>query len=196
LNHRVKNSLATVQSLAQQTLRKSASPAEFKDAFTGRLLALSKTHNALSKTDWVDADFINLCGAVCPNSNDQIVMDGPLVLLRPRAALTIGMVLHELCTNAAKHGALADPAGRIDLSWKVDDKGVFHFVWIETTAQPITPPGSMSFGMRYIKNSIQHELGGAVSFDFPSEGLVVRGSFPNGKEPLEASDLKVDDASR
>jgi two-component sensor histidine kinase len=189
LNHRVKNSLATVQSLAQQTFHKNPSPAEFKAAFTGRLVALSKSHNALSKTDWVDADFTNLCGAVCPNSNDQISMNGSLVPLTPRAALTMGMVLHELCTNATKYGALADLAGRVDLSWKLDDQDHFHFAWVEKTARPIAPPKSLNFGMKYIKNSIEQELGGTVTFDFPPGGVVVRGSFPNNKEVHEALPL-------
>jgi two-component sensor histidine kinase len=180
LNHRVKNSLVTVQSLAQQTFRKVNSPAEFKAAFTGRLIALSNTHNALSKGDWLNVEFAQLCIAVCTTMSDQMVNDGPSVRLRPRAALTMGMVLHELCTNASKYGALAHPAGTINLSWDMDVQGNFSFVWIERTMQSISSPTNLNFGMKYIKNAIEQELGGTVSFDFPSEGLVVRGSFSNG----------------
>lgn len=179
LNHRVKNSLVTVQSLAQQTFRKVNNPAEFKAAFTGRLLALSNTHNVLSKGEWLNVEFAQLCTSVCATMNEQMSTEGPSVHLRPRAALTMGMVLHELCSNASKYGALADPAGTINLSWNLDAQGNFNFVWHERTARPISPPANLNFGMKYIKNSIEQELGGSVSFDFHPEGLVLRGSFSN-----------------
>lgn len=190
LNHRVKNSLATVQSLAQQTFRKTASPEDFTATFTGRLIALSKTHNALSKSDWVNVDFAQLCNSVCTATIEQLSVNGPLVFLAPRAALTMGMVLHELCTNAAKHGALSDPTGKIDLTWNVDDQGYFHFVWIEHAAHPISAPTHLSFGIKYIKNSIEQELGGRVTLDFLTQGLVVRLSFPNIAESSEARTVR------
>ena len=178
LNHRVKNSLATVQSLAQQTFRKATTPGEFKAKFTGRLIALSQTHNALSKSDWVDVDFTQLCTTVCATTTEQMSTEGPAVKLPPRGALTMGMVLHELCTNAAKYGALADPGGKIKLTWTVDGAENFHFVWREHLAHPILPPVNRGFGMNYIQRSIQQELCGTLTFDFPPEGLIVRASFP------------------
>ena len=121
LNHRVKNTLATVQSLATQTARRAPSPRDFSESFEGRLIALSKAHDQLTMHHWESADLRNLLSAgFAPYGAgpDKVVLRGEDVLLRPRAVLTLAMAFHELITNAAKYGALSVPAGRVEIRWQ------------------------------------------------------------------------------
>ncbi|HEY6831000.1 MAG TPA: sensor histidine kinase [Pseudolabrys sp.] len=184
LNHRVKNTLATVLSIARQTGLKADDFSEFFDAFSGRLVALSQSHDALSEGEWIEADVAELVQRICTSvvGPDRIGTDGPPVPLHPRAALTMGMVLHELSTNAAKYGALAQPEGHIDAEWSVQPHApggpLFAFDWTEQGGPPIEPPDRKSFGTRFIEDSIRHELKGTAEFDFRPEGLVFRCRFP------------------
>lgn len=184
LNHRVKNSLATVLSIARQSAAKTDNFAEFYDAFSGRLVALSQSHDALSEGEWVEADAGELVERVCVSvaGRDRIAAKGPSAPLYPRAALTLGMVLHELCTNAAKYGALARPAGKIAIEWSVlphaPGGASFALDWIEQGGPPVEAPQKKSFGTRFITESIRHELKGAADFDFRPEGLHFRCRFP------------------
>jgi two-component sensor histidine kinase len=184
LNHRVKNTLATVLSIARQTGVKAEDFSEFFDAFSGRLVALSQSHDALSEGEWIEADVAELVQRICTSvvGPDRLGTDGPPVPLHPRAALTMGMVLHELSTNAAKYGALAQPEGHIDAEWSVQPHApggpLFAFDWTEQGGPPIEPPDRKSFGARFIEDSIRHELKGTAEFDFRPEGLVFRCRFP------------------
>ena len=123
LNHRVKNTLATVQSIAQQTLRTTSSPDEFREAFEARLLALSKTHDLLTRDAWRSADLVSLVGQeMAPYARDgeaRVVVAGPGVRLPARVAINLGLVVHELATNAAKYGALSVPTGRVTVGWSL-----------------------------------------------------------------------------
>ncbi len=121
LNHRVKNTLATVQSLASQTARRAASPRDFSESFEGRLIALSKAHDQLTTHHWESADLRNVLAAgLAPHGAgpERVVLRGEDVRLRPRAVLTLAMAFHELTTNAAKYGALSVPAGRVEVHWQ------------------------------------------------------------------------------
>ena len=120
LNHRVKNTLATVQSLASQTARSAHTPAAFREGFEGRLIALSKAHDQLTIHHWESADLRELLsGSLAPYGGaDRVVLRGEDVVLRPRAVLTLAMAVHELTTNAAKYGALSVPGGRIEIRWR------------------------------------------------------------------------------
>jgi len=184
LNHRVKNSLATVLSIARQSAAKTDNFTEFYDAFSGRLVALSQSHDALSEGEWVEADAAELVQRVCINvaGAERIAAKGPRVPLYPRAALTLGMALHELCTNAAKYGALARPEGSITIEWSVlphaPGGATFALEWTERGGPPVEVPEKKSFGTRFIDESIRHELRGAAEFDFKPEGLVFRCRFP------------------
>src|SRR4051812_16065141 len=127
LNHRVKNTLATVQSLATQTARGTDSPEAFRRAFEGRLIALSQAHDQLTRRHWKSADLRDIIqGATSPHlarskeSQDQIVIDGEPITVAPRVALTLALGPHELTTNASKYGALSVPAGRIEVRWRVE----------------------------------------------------------------------------
>ena len=184
LNHRVKNSLATVISIARQTSAKTDNFNDFFEAFSGRLVALSQSHDALSEGEWMAAGIHDLMQRVCVSvaGPERIALDGPPVLLHPRAVLTMGMVLHELSTNAAKYGALAEPDGKISAEWSVQphaaDGPMFNFTWTERGGPPVSPPEMRSFGTRFIQESLRHELWGTAEFDFRPEGLVFRCSFP------------------
>src|ERR1041384_2118120 len=120
LNHRVKNTLATVQSLASQSARGAPTPAAFRDSFEGRLIALSKAHDQLTQHHWESADLRELVTAsLAPYADpERVVLRGEDVVLRPRAVLTLAMTFHELATNAAKYGALSAPGGRVEIHWQ------------------------------------------------------------------------------
>ncbi|HZD91387.1 MAG TPA: PAS domain S-box protein, partial [Pseudolabrys sp.] len=145
LNHRVKNTLATVQSLAAQTARGAASPHDFSESFEGRLIALSKAHDQLTMHHWESADLrAVLAGVFAPYGAgpERVVLRGEDLRLRPRAVLTLAMAFHELITNAAKYGALSAPAGRIEIRWQmaVDDTGrpLLRIDWREEGGPPVS----------------------------------------------------------
>ena len=179
LNHRVKNTLATVQSLASQTARAASSPAAFRERFEGRLIALSKAHDQLTMHHWDSADLREvLSGSLAPYAGahpERVLLRGEDVVLRPRAVLTLAMAFHELATNAAKYGALSVSAGRIEINWKpvrLDNKrSVLQIDWIEKGGPPVTYPRQRSFGSKLIEGSIAAELGGTASLAFAPEGL-------------------------
>jgi PAS domain S-box-containing protein len=180
LNHRVKNTLATVQSLAKQTARATTSAGTFRERFEGRLVALSKAHDQLTVRNWQDAvlrDILN--AAIAPyliGGQDQVVLRGEDIMLRPRAALTLAMVFHELTTNAAKYGALSVAAGKIGVTWAVRSaaakKPVLSIEWHEEGGPTVVKPARRSFGSRFIEGSIASELQGKARILF--EPPVVR----------------------
>lgn len=182
LNHRVKNTLATVQAIAQQTLRGAQDPAAFAEAFESRLLALSQTHNALTDSQWAGAGLRQILSQeLGPYGAERVLMDGDDVHLPARVALSLGMVFHELATNAAKYGALST-AGRLVLSWSVTGDGSLVFEWRETGGPPTVPPTRRGFGSRLIERSIAGELRGHIAFDYAAEGLVVRFDAPLARD--------------
>src|SRR5206468_425557 len=120
LNHRVKNTLSTVQAIADQTLRTNPHPADFRRAFEARLMALSATHNLLTATNWRSAGLREVVQEEFrPYGPERYRMAGPAVALSPAQALALGLLFHELATNAAKYGALSSGEGRVDVAWKV-----------------------------------------------------------------------------
>jgi PAS domain S-box-containing protein len=130
LNHRVKNTLVTVQAMAEQTLRKSRDPAHFVESFRGRLQALSRAHDSLMRRTWTGVDLESLIREQLLVGADQespITYSGPDVQLKPREAVHLGLVLHELGTNARKYGALKVPEGRVSLSWHLTVQGARHY---------------------------------------------------------------------
>lgn len=184
LNHRVKNTLATVQAIAQQTLRGARDPETFAAAFEARLLALSQTHNALTDSQWAGAGLGQiLTQELGPYGPERIRMEGPDVHLPARVALSLGMVFHELATNAAKYGALSTGGGRLLLDWTLSsDGGALTFAWRERGGPPARHPERKSFGSRLIERSITSELRGAIETDYGEEGLVVRFEVPLARD--------------
>ncbi|MBM3527836.1 MAG: PAS domain S-box protein [Alphaproteobacteria bacterium] len=179
LNHRVKNTLATVQSLATQTARGTDTPEEFRSAFEGRLIALSQAHDQLTRRHWTSADLRDLVAAsVLPHVTEaegRIALEGCAVTVAPRIALTLALALHELTTNAAKYGALSNPAGRIAIRWRVRDGDLpTRRLWIEWSEQggpEVSAPRHQGFGTRFIVGSVSAELQGTARLDFAAEGL-------------------------
>jgi PAS domain S-box-containing protein len=177
LNHRVKNTLATVQSLAAQTARDAPAPPVFRERFEGRLAALSKAHDQLTMHHWENAELrALLAGSLAPHGGtaNRIVLRGEDVVLRPRAVLTLAMAFHELTTNAAKYGALSVPGGRVEIAWRPveeDGRTFLRIDWTEQNGPPVSPPSRRGFGSRLIEGSIAAELGGSAHLDYAPEGL-------------------------
>ena len=182
LNHRVKNTLATVQALARQSTRGGDAPGERLEA---RILALSKTHDLLTRDDWSGAPL----KAILENElgpyrggDTGFVVEGPDVDLPPRHVLSLGMTLHELVTNAAKHGALSVPGGMVRIAWTVaiDEGGErrLRLDWIESGGPPTIPPASRGFGTRLITVSVERELNGEITLNFAEDGLRVGVDVP------------------
>jgi PAS domain S-box-containing protein len=179
LNHRVKNTLATVQSLASQTMRGVATPQAFRERFEGRLIALSKAHNQLTRHHWESADLRELLSeSLAPYAGaepERVVLRGEAVVLRPRAVLALAMAVHELSTNAAKYGALSVPSGRIEIRWRPVQEGggrpVLRIDWTEQGGPPVAEPRQRGFGSKLIEDGITAELGGKAGLAFEPSGL-------------------------
>jgi two-component sensor histidine kinase len=177
LNHRVKNTLAIVQAIAVQTLRMADSPAAFTEAFLARLLALSQTHNLLNQTSWQGAGLHDVvCAELAPHAGaDRVRLTGAHVRLRPEAAVTLGMVFHELATNAAKYGALSQPSGHVAVTWNVmsaePHERLLHLEWQETNGPPVRPPRRRGFGSRLIERDLGRQLAREVDLEFLPEGV-------------------------
>ncbi|RZJ28535.1 MAG: hypothetical protein EON85_08770 [Brevundimonas sp.] len=166
LNHRVKNTLATVLSIATLTARRSDDVQAFANAFQARLLSLSATHNLLTAQGWQQADLRDVFRAEFGHYNDdQVVLNGPDVWLSPENVLTLGLIAHELATNAAKYGALSLPEGRVEVCWRAEADAL-HLQWREHDGPPVTPPERKGFGSRLIASSA-----GASTFRYPPEGF-------------------------
>jgi len=186
LNHRVKNTLATVQSIAAQTQRSAPNPTAFREAFEGRLLALSKTHDLLTRNSWRDADLHDLAKQeLAPYSrehDDRVVIHGPNIDLSARHAINFGLVLHELVTNAAKYGALSTPSGQVEITWSVvSNPGRtphLRLQWSERGGPPVEKPKRQGFGSRLIRRSIEGELSGYVMINFAPTGVCYDISVP------------------
>ncbi|WP_407184884.1 PAS domain S-box protein [Bradyrhizobium centrosematis] len=183
LNHRVKNTLATVQSLANQTARHAAGLEEFLPTFTGRLLALSRAHDLLTKRNWQDAPLEKLVqDIVAPVSGGRVVTGGPHVDLDARTALSVTMVLNELLTNAAKYGALSVPDGSVSLTWRIAGgelaQSMLECEWREWGGPPVMPPKRRGFGTRLMERCVEHDLAGGFDLVFEPEGTRCRMTFP------------------
>lgn len=178
LNHRVKNTLAVVQSIAAQSFKGERNPAEERAAFEGRLLALSEAHNLLTRESW---DYALLDDVIAGStrafgSEAKFRKSGPRVALMPKAAVSIALALHELCTNAAKYGALSTEHGTVDITWTVQDSvtqnaPAFQMSWSETGGPQVLPPRSRGFGSRLVERGLAAELGGTAEMTFPATGL-------------------------
>ena len=175
LNHRVKNTLATVQSIAAQTLRSAPDLPRAREAFEARLLALAGAHDLLTAESWHGARLSDVvASAMTPFETErrpQISRSGPAVWLTAQRALALSMALHELATNAVKYGALSVPDGRVTIRWTVSDDDILTMSWVEQDGPPVPPPQRSGFGSRLLQRSLARELGGDVVFTFAPEGV-------------------------
>lgn len=183
LSHRVKNTLAIVQSISSQTLRQSETLTEFKLAFEGRLYALARVHDLLVSENWTGARLGELVRRTMePHGlKDRIHIAGPSFNVTPEAGVAMAMVLNELATNAVKYGALSGENGHLEVSWHVAAKADGPWVvleWTESGGPPVTAPARRGFGSTLIERSIGHQLGGNAALSFRAGGLHCDLSFP------------------
>lgn len=187
LNHRVKNTLATVQSIAIQTRRDTQDAAAFERAFLERLSALARVHDLLSRVSWEGASLADVVSQtlaphfVASNRGGRLSLDGPDVRLGPNAAVTLTMAFHELTTNAAKYGALSVDSGRVQVRWRADDllsPRAIEITWREIGGPTVIPPARRGFGTRFIETGLAREFDGAVELEFNPEGVRCRMTIP------------------
>ena len=177
LNHRVKNTLATVQSVAAQSFRTSRTTQEAAAAFEERLMALSRAHNVLTRENWEGADIREIVeGAAEPYAGPggRFRIEGANFRLNPQVALALAMALQELATNAVKYGALSRPAGSVQIAWSTgsDRRDRLTLRWTERGGPVVRPPERRGFGSRLIERSLALDLGGTVELSFHPEGVV------------------------
>jgi two-component sensor histidine kinase len=194
LNHRVKNTLATVQSLAHQTLRDARTLQDAKVTLTSRLISLSRTHDVLTRENWAGAEIGEIIDeamtAHVGPAQKRILANGPKLMLGPRAALALSMALHELGTNALKYGALSNDGGVVSIGWSESDCGHAHLEWCERGGPPIeAPPAQKGFGSRLLQSGLAVELGAAARVEFARDGLVCSMRVPLA-EPSPATLLE------
>jgi PAS domain S-box-containing protein len=182
LNHRVKNTLATVQSIIHQVLRKDPMQAETRMRITERLLALSSAHDVLTRQNWQYADLTDVIReAILPYTDPQtprIELSGPPVKLAPNVSVAMSMALHELGTNALRHGALSAPSGRVLINWRIAETGAMELEWRERGGPRLGgPPTETGFGSRVL-NGLIAEFGKAAELEFTPTGLLCRLTAP------------------
>jgi PAS domain S-box-containing protein len=186
LNHRVKNTLATVQSMAMQSFRAGTEPEEARRQFEGRLMALSRAHDILTRESWGGAALEDIVQeAVAPyrdHHRDRLHAQGPAVWLPPRHALAFAMALHELCTNAVKYGALSGPEGEVAIEWGMQG-GSLRLHWAESGGPVVRPPARRGFGSRLIERGLRHEINGHVELAFAPGGVTCTIEAPLDEAP-------------
>ena len=177
LNHRVKNTLASVQSIARQTLRSAHSADEAAALFTDRLVALASAHDVLTRENWEGAGLHEIVDvALAPFEGGRIARSGPDARLDARAALALGMALHELATNAVKYGALSNETGEVTLTWSTSGgrSAILELDWREHGGPPVAAPKRRGFGSRLLTQGVRSELNGTAELTFAAEGLACR----------------------
>jgi PAS domain S-box-containing protein len=194
LNHRVKNMLSTVQSIAAQTLRGSAAETGVREAFEARLLGLAGAHDLLTRDRWQGAELSDVVlqalkpfGCLQTGASTRFEIGGSDVRLPPKAALAFSMAFHELATNAAKYGALSSASGRVAVAWRVvpgPDGDRLRLLWEESGGPPVEKPSRRGFGSRMIERGLAQELDGEVTLDYAPSGVVCRMDLPMpGRRP-------------
>ncbi|MFI5029735.1 MAG: CheR family methyltransferase [Reyranellales bacterium] len=185
LQHRVKNIIATISALAGRTLRADISPAEFVQAFQGRLRGMARTHELLSRSNWAGAPVGDLVESTLRSlvslEPGAFKAQGPEVLLTPNAAATLGMVIYELATNAVKYGGLAQPPGRLDVHWQLagpQQNGRVELVWTESGGRDVPRDLTPGFGLNFITRSIEYEMQGKAEREPAPGGLRWTIEFP------------------
>lgn len=187
LNHRVKNTLATVQSIVWQALRKTSNPELIRESIESRLFALSRSHDLLTRENWEGAGLHDLINAalepfgIANGRSEHFVITGRNVRVSPKVALALGIAFHELATNAVKYGAFSNKDGSVLISWAIEPSPEGNRLllrWQEKNGPPVAPPSRKGFGSRVIERGLAHELEGAVDLDYRTDGVVCTIGFP------------------
>lgn len=187
LNHRVKNTLSTVQSLVWQALRTTSDPNVLRKSIESRLFALSRSHDLLTRVRWKSAGLVDVVtDALAPfmvadGPMMRIAIDGENVLIPPKVILALGVAFHELATNAVKYGAFSNDAGSVLIAWTIEPalKGPrIVMQWREKDGPPVKSPSRKGFGSRLIENRLAHDLEGTVNLDYRADGVICKIDFP------------------
>jgi PAS domain S-box-containing protein len=202
LAHRVKNTLATVQAIANQSLVRAKSPTDFVSSFAGRIHALAKAHTLLTRSKMQGADVMELVSEQvligAPN-DDRISCSGPLLVLDAQAAVHLALVLHELATNARKHGALSVPQGRLSVTWQMRTNGGCSLLlsWKESHGPRVSAPSAHGFGRTLIEQTVRAR-GGEASVDYRTDGLTceIKLPLPEAARPSTGIDASAPKTSR
>ena len=197
LQHRVKNMLANVLALVSRARRDATSDKGVLDTLAARINALSHTHKVLTQENWRAADIYAL---IEPETRaiygpDRVSLKGPAMHINARAALAIGMAIHELATNAAKYGAFSVASGTVDMTWmRIDDGSEDRVVfrWIEHGGPEVKPKEASGFGSQLIASTITGSLHGEIDFDWKKEGLWVEFSVPMAELKVGNDDVVFD----
>jgi two-component system CheB/CheR fusion protein len=186
LTHRVKNTLAVVQSIAHQTLRTSPSPEQFVERFGGRLSAMASSHGLLVQSEWRGADLDALARLqlkpYAGEDANRVSIEGPKIVLPADLATPFGLVLHELATNAVKYGSLSRPNGKVHITWAQavrNGENYLNVVWEEKGGPPVKQPTHQGLGSSLIENGIP---GGVTRREFRAQGLVCTIELPLPEE--------------
>jgi two-component system CheB/CheR fusion protein len=185
LNHRVRNMLQVVMGLANQSIHKSENLEQFSKAFFGRMQALARAYELLSRDGWHRVPVAQLLHSqLSPFASEgtRYSISGENLVLNPNAALSLGLVLYELCTNATKYGALSVASGRIDVSWRIDytpnERKNFVMTWKERGGPAVKLPTRHGFGSELMQRQLKYEMDGVATMDFLPDGLIVTLTVP------------------
>lgn len=190
LNHRVKNTLATVQSIVSQSLRNETDPEVIQESIESRVMALSRSHDLLTRENWESAGLLDVVHAalepfgVANGRSERFSVTGENVRFPPKAALALGIAFHELATNAVKYGAFSGETGCVRVAWQIvraPEGDQLILSWNEENGPPVSPPSKKGFGSRVLERGLALELGGTTHLDYRPEGVVCTISIPAPK---------------
>jgi len=185
LTHRSKNLLAVIQAMARQTARHTGDVQTFLERFSARVQALARSHDLLVQESWHGASLRELVrmqlSHYLDQNPDQLSMTGPDIRLKPEAAQSLGLALHELAANASKHGAWSRSRGHVDISWKTLSDGGVELLWRESDGPKVAVPKRRGFGSVVIEHNLSRVLDAKVELDFVSEGLTCRVAVPKNQ---------------
>jgi PAS domain S-box-containing protein len=187
LNHRVKNTLTTVQSIVAQALRDAADAGEIRESIESRLFALSRSHDLLTRENWESAGLRDIVKealepfGIANGHSERFRVTGKNIRFPPKAALALGIAFHELATNAVKYGAFSSDTGSVRIDWEFEpasggDRLMLR--WREENGPPVAPPSKKGFGSRVIERGLALELGGTTQLDYRPDGIVCTIDIP------------------
>ncbi|MBA3896614.1 MAG: PAS domain-containing protein [Sphingomonadaceae bacterium] len=194
LNHRVKNTLATVQSIVAQAARNASGPATARESIETRIAALSRSHDLLGREKWEGAGLRDLVGqalepfGVPDGRTERFTIEGENIRLSPKATLALGIAFNELATNAIKYGAFSNETGTVSIEWTIEARSDGRWLclrWREKDGAPVTPPARKGFGSRVIEQGLAHELNGRVDLDYRPDGIVCTIDVPAPRAVLD-----------